>query len=177
MSQRDMNNMVALQIPWHHVTNKYKSHSVLIHKITHWYESHGTATNTSYMSHRDICTILLLDANGISTLSCHRHTHNGTEPKVLSQLDFFPSQFEFCHGLSFVTTWVLSQHEFCQNLNFVAIYVFSFVTIWFFSFVTISVFEFCHNLSFWVMSPFEFLSFITIWVIEFCHHLSFWVSS
>ena len=62
------------------------------------------------------------------------------------------------------------------------------------SFVTILVFEFCHKLSswvlsqfeflsfvtiwfFWVSSQFEFLSFITIWVFEFYHNLSFWVSS
>ena len=37
--------------------------------------------------------------------------------------------------------------------------------------------EFCHNLSFWVSSQFEFLSFVTIWVFDFCHHLSFLVLS
>ena len=68
-----------------------------------------------------------------------------------------------------------------------------------FSFVTIWVFEFCHNLSFkvlsqfvflrfvtiWVFSQFEFLSLVTIWVLsfatirffEFCHYLSFQVLS
>ena len=46
------------------------------------------------------------------------------------------------------------------------------------------IFEFCHYLSCWVMSQFdflifssssqfEFLSFITIWVFGFCHFISF----
>ena len=33
--------------------------------------------------------------------------------------------------------------------------------------------DFCHNLSFWVLSQFEFISLVTIWIFEFCHNLSF----
>ena len=33
--------------------------------------------------------------------------------------------------------------------------------------------KFCHNLSFLLLSEFEFLTFVKFWVIEFCHKLSF----
>ena len=39
--------------------------------------------------------------------------------------------------------------------------------------VSVSVFEFCHNLSFLVLSQLEFFSFVTIRVFEFCQNLSF----
>ena len=48
--------------------------------------------------------------------------------------------------------------------------------------VAIWVFRFCHNLSFWALSQFEFLSFVIIWVFEFSHNLGlatisvFWLS-
>ena len=44
----------------------------------------------------------------------------------------------------------LSYIEFCHNLTFWV------VTIWFF--------EFSHNLTFWVLSQLEFLSYVTIWL-------------
>ena len=50
--------------------------------------------------------------------------------------------------------------------------------------VSVSVLEFCHNLSFWVLSQLKFLSFVTIWVFrfffftigvfEFCHNFFFY---
>ena len=61
---------------------------------------------------------------------------------VLSQLDFL-SKFDFHHKLSFVTTWL-----FFHNSRFVTIWVLSLVPIW--------IFEFCHNLSCWVLSLFQF---------------------
>ena len=77
----------------------------------------------------------------------------------LFELEFFYqtwvlSQIELCHSLTFVTIWVRLQFYFCQNSSFATIRA---VTIW--------VFEFCHTLSFWVLSQFEFfLNFVTIWV-------------
>ena len=47
--------------------------------------------------------------------------------------------------------------------------VLSLVRIWI---VRIRFFELCHNLSFWVLSQFEFLSFVAIWTFEFCCYLS-----
>ena len=50
----------------------------------------------------------------------------------------------------------------------------SFITIWNLSFITITwVFEFHVNLTFWVLSQFEFLSFIKIWVFKFEHNFEF----
>ena len=40
-------------------------------------------------------------------------------------------------------------------------------------FVKIWVFEFCHNLSFWALSQFEFSSSVTILFFEFCKNLNF----
>ena len=51
--------------------------------------------------------------------------------------------------------------EFCHTLSFWVL------SQW--------VFEFCHNLCFLVVSQFGFLSFVTIWVFVFCHSSSFWV--
>ena len=34
-----------------------------------------------------------------------------------------------------------------------------------------------HNLSFWVLSQFDFLRFVTVWVFEFCHSLIVFVPS
>ena len=90
LSHSDINIMVMLQT---NATQQHEHHGTPTEacrtatwtpwycytQVTHWYESHGTATYKSYLSHSNICTILLLDTNGISTLSCHRHTHNGTE--------------------------------------------------------------------------------------------------
>ena len=45
------------------------------------------------------------------------------------------------------------------------------------SLITIWVFEFCHSLSFWVLSQFTFLNFGTFWVFKFCHILTFWALS
>ena len=82
---------------------------------------------------------------------------------------FFSSQFNFCHNLNFVTTWLLSQFRFCHNLSWVTILV-------------LLQFNFCHNFEilsyvtiwvFWVLTPFELLSFVTFWVFEFGHYLSF----
>ena len=94
---------------------------------------------------------------------------------VLSHYDFLR-----CHNLiffslsqieilSFVTIWVF---DFGLDLNFVVLSQF-----YFFSFVTTSVFKYCQNLiflglvtivkicknlSFWVLTQFEFLSFVMI---------------
>ena len=90
------------------------------------------------------------------------------------------SQFEL---LSFVTIW---DFEFCCNLSFEFLQNWSFcflsqfvflsfclLNVEFFSVVKMLVFlwqfefvKFCHNLSFWVFSQFEFLSFFTFSVFE-----------
>ena len=61
----------------------------------------------------------------------------------------------------FIATWAFA---FCCYFSFVTIWVLSFVTIW--------VFVFCHNLSFRVLSLFEFLTFVTIKILSF---VSIWV--
>ena len=114
----------------------------------------------------------------------------------------FVIYFEFCHNLSYITTWVLSQLDFFEFgqilslgfkfLNFVTLWVLGLSPFEFMSFITICVFEFHHNLSFqfhqnlsfwivisWVFEGHHNLSFITIWVFdriwvfEFCHSLSY----
>ena len=84
-------------------------------------------------------------------------------PKSLGPLSFFfLSQLDFYHNLSFGTIWVLSHPEFFSSQF---------------------EFEFCHTLSFWVLSKFELLGFVIFWVmpqLDFCHNLSFvtiWVVS
>ena len=81
---------------------------------------------------------------------------------VWSQFEFF-FNFGFGHNLGFVTIGVLSQFEFCNNLRFKEKVLSQFI---FFSLVTNWVFGFCHHLSFWFFSPFQFLSFVIICVFE-----------
>ena len=64
------------------------------------------------------------------------------------KLFFIITHLNFSHKLRFVTIQVLSQVQFLSH-----------VTIW--------VFEFCHNLSFWVLSQLQFLS------LTRCDFLSF----
>ena len=62
--------------------------------------------------------------------------------------------------------------DFFQKLFFWSEFEFS-------SFVIISVVEFCHNLSCWILSHFEFcqteLNFVPIQVFQFCYNSSWWV--
>ena len=44
---------------------------------------------------------------------------------------------------------------------------------WVLNYVLSLIFEFCHNLSFWVLSHLEFLSLVTILIFEFFQSLSF----
>ena len=60
----------------------------------------------------------------------------------------------------------MSQLELCHNLSFWVLSQFQFFCFCFFC-VAIWISEFCHHFSFWVLSQFEFLSFITIWVLNF----------
>ena len=55
-----------------------------------------------------------------------------------------------------------------RKKSFVPILVFNFL--YNFGIVTIWVLRFCHNLSFCVLSQFQFLSFVPIWAFEFCHN-------
>ena len=50
------------------------------------------------------------------------------------------------------------------------------IRIWVFEFFSSSIWvvEFCHNLSCWILSQFQFLKFVKLWV-KFCPHSSFWV--
>ena len=70
------------------------------------------------------------------------------------------SHFKF---LSFATIWVLSQFEVCHHLSFVKFSVVEFC----------HNFKFCNNLSFGILSQFEFWSFIAICFLEFHHNWSF----
>ena len=63
-----------------------------------------------------------------------------------------------------LTIWVLLELEFCHNLSFWVLSQFGFMVF----FVKTWVFE---------LSLFRFLSCITIWVFEFHHNLKFWASS
>ena len=67
---------------------------------------------------------------------------------------------DFFHNLCF---WVF-------RFNFESL---SFVTIWYFECCKTSVFEFCHYLSFRVLSQIQLLSFDTIWVFFFKNSVSF----
>ena len=84
------------------------------------------------------------------------------------------------HGIDYTMTSIKPWHRLHRGIHNHMMSQFellSFFSQFSFSFVPIWVFELCHNLSFWVLSQFEFLSFVTIWVFEFCHDLSFWVLS
>ena len=62
-----------------------------------------------------------------------------------------------------------SYHYYWHNLSFLVLSQFEF----FLSFVTIWVFKFCHNFRFWVLSQFDFLSVVKIWVFRVLSQFEF----